>query len=107
MGSAKDSFECQGCEAILPDSVELIGGHHARLCVSCQNALHLAIRNSTARLALHRAEAEMAILIARTMADGRDRLAELLSLQEDDRAARAELYALAAQWVSERAAKAD
>jgi hypothetical protein len=107
MGSAKDSFECQGCEAMFPDSVELIGGYHARLCVECQNALHLLVRAHPARLALSRIEAEMIILSARTMADGRDRLAELRKLQEDDRAARDELYALAAQWVSERAAKAD
>jgi hypothetical protein len=92
---------------MFPDSVELIGGYHARLCAECQNAWHVLVREHPARLTLSRIEAEIAILIARTTADGRDRLAELRNLQKDDRAARGELYALAEQWVSERGARGE
>lgn len=107
MGNIKDSFECQCCETFAPDSVELVGGYHVRLCVDCQNAWHVLIHEHPACLTLSRIETEIAILIARTTADGRDRLAELRKLQEDDRAARNELYALAEQWISEQAARGE
>jgi hypothetical protein len=110
MEKHESAFECRGCGLYTIDgidTIEMIGGYRTRLCVDCQNAWHLAIRNSAARLAVDRIEAEMIILSARTMADGRDRLAELRKLQEDDRAARDELYTLAEQWVSERTAKED
>lgn len=91
---------CALCDIIVAERVTFAGNYVAMLCVNCTNDWNAFCAAHPGYVKYQEKQSAVQNILARTMADGEDRLAELNSTRAEELASQVELFEIGRQWMS-------